>query len=163
MLQNFERVRTLADTDDVLQAALIRLVRALRETQPATSRDFVNFAALQMRRELLDLARRVRTRPPIDSSQQNPTGNSATEAETDDELDDWQRFHEAVEALPVEQREVFGLTYYHGWSQEQIAELFDVDKRTVRRHWRAAKDALQVALKARMNPDARPGETGEKS
>ena len=27
------------------------------------------------------------------------------------------------------------LTFYHGWTQAEIAELFQVDERTIRRRW----------------------------
>ena len=37
--------------------------------------------------------------------------------------------------LPVREREVVGLVFYHGWTQAQVAELFGVDVRTVRRWW----------------------------
>ena len=53
------------------------------------------------------------------------------------ELDRWQALHEAVEKLPVEEREVFGLVFYHGWTQIQIAELLNVNERTVRRYWQS--------------------------
>lgn len=62
----------------------------------------------------------------------------ADERGTPDDLDLWCRFHEAVEQLPPEEREVMGLAFYHGWTQVQIAELFQVDERTVRRRWQAA-------------------------
>jgi RNA polymerase sigma factor (sigma-70 family) len=48
-----------------------------------------------------------------------------------------------MEQLPAEEREVVGLTFYHGWTQAQIAELFGVDERTIRRRWRAACLRLQ--------------------
>ena len=54
--------------------------------------------------------------------------------------------YDAVERLPVEEREVFMLAFYHGWTQAQIAELFGVDERTVRRRWRAAGEKLHAAL-----------------
>ena len=41
---------------------------------------------------------------------------------------------------------MIGLTFYHGWTQTQIAELFRVDERTVRRRWQAACQALHKAL-----------------
>jgi DNA-directed RNA polymerase specialized sigma24 family protein len=28
--------------------------------------------------------------------------------------------------------------FYHGWTQAQIAELFEVDERTIRRRWQSA-------------------------
>src|SRR5947209_7323531 len=57
MLGRFASVRRWADTGDVLQSALMRLLRALTEVRPASMRDFFGLAAEQMRRELLDLAR----------------------------------------------------------------------------------------------------------
>ena len=62
------------------------------------------------------------------------------------DLDRWAQFHTAVENLPSEQREVIGLTFYHGWTQAEIAELFQVDERTVRRRWQAACQALNETL-----------------
>jgi RNA polymerase sigma factor (sigma-70 family) len=46
-------------------------------------------------------------------------------------------FHAAVEQLPDAEREVVELTFYHGLTQPEIAELLGVDERTVRRRWRA--------------------------
>jgi DNA-directed RNA polymerase specialized sigma24 family protein len=54
------------------------------------------------------------------------------------EIEHWTALQLAVEKLALEQREVFMLTFYHGWKQCLIAELFGVDERTVRRWWRTA-------------------------
>ena len=51
-----------------------------------------------------------------------------------------------VERLPVEEREVVGLIYYHGWTQQQVAELLGVSERTVRRHWVSAVARLSTGL-----------------
>jgi DNA-directed RNA polymerase specialized sigma24 family protein len=72
------------------------------------------------------------------------------------DLDLWSAFHEQVEWLPAEEREVVGLTFYHGWTQAQIAELFGVDERTVRRRWRRACRQLTQALGGHL-----PGEGGK--
>jgi hypothetical protein len=40
MLRTFPNVRRWADTDDVLQSALMRLLNTLRATQPESTRDF---------------------------------------------------------------------------------------------------------------------------
>src|SRR4051794_18750830 len=58
MLRDYARVRRWEQTDDVLQNALIRLDRALRTVAPASARDFYGLATLQVRRELIDMARR---------------------------------------------------------------------------------------------------------
>src|SRR5262245_53534588 len=57
MLGDFPRVRRWVETDDVLQNALLRLLAALRGVQPQTPRAFFALASLQIRHELLDLAR----------------------------------------------------------------------------------------------------------
>src|SRR4051794_9362283 len=58
MLRRFPGVHRWAETGDVLQSALLRLLRALEQVRPASTRDFFGLAAEQMRRELLDLSRR---------------------------------------------------------------------------------------------------------
>jgi RNA polymerase sigma-70 factor (ECF subfamily) len=154
MLRAFPNVRRWADTDDVLQSALLRLLHTLQATKPESTRHFANLAALHIRRELLDLARHFRNR--LD----RPAGAGDADASAPDDppdpgsaggdLDLWAAFHEQVEQLPVEEREVVGLTFYHGWTQAQIAELFQVDERTVRRRWRAAALKLTEALGGRL-------------
>src|SRR5262245_7811376 len=57
MLRGFPRVRRWADTNDVLQNALVRLLRSLETVRPESPREFFALAAQQIRRELLDLAR----------------------------------------------------------------------------------------------------------
>src|SRR5262245_2141379 len=46
-----------ADPEDVLQGAAVRLLRALHAVHPVSSEEFFGLAALQVRRELLDLVR----------------------------------------------------------------------------------------------------------
>jgi RNA polymerase sigma-70 factor (ECF subfamily) len=152
MLRGFPSIRPVADTVDVLQSAMIRLLRTLRTVHPESTRDFVNLAAVHIRRELIDLSRRVRARPEI-SRRTNPTSGAGNDANvtqaapmSHDDIDRWGRFHEEVDALPTELREVIGLSLYHGWTQAQMAELFAVDERTIRRRWRAACEALRDRL-----------------
>ena len=57
MLRRYPHVRRWEQTDDLLQAALMRLHRSLAEVRPETVRHFDNLAATQIRRELIDLAR----------------------------------------------------------------------------------------------------------
>jgi RNA polymerase sigma-70 factor (ECF subfamily) len=150
MTRSFPNVRGQADTGDVLQNSLIRLLRTLRTLRPTTTRDFFNLAAVHIRRELLDLARRCKGKAwvpldlPEDSS--HPTRCAEPEAPPPEDFDLWVRFHEAVDELPVEEREVVGLVFYHGWTQVRIAELFDVDERTIRRRWSSACERLRALV-----------------
>jgi RNA polymerase sigma-70 factor (ECF subfamily) len=137
MLRGFPVVRAGAQTDDVLQNALVRLTRSLRAVHPPSTADFFRLAAEQVRRELLDLARHHRRRDGV--NQPLPSAEVADPNAPDPrDLDRWQALHEAVERLPADLREVFGLTFYHGWTQARIAELLGVSDRQVRRLWRDA-------------------------
>src|SRR4051794_19169789 len=57
MLQSYPRLKRWEETADVLQSALLRLCRALEKVPPPTLADYYRLAALQIRRELLDLVR----------------------------------------------------------------------------------------------------------
>jgi RNA polymerase sigma factor (sigma-70 family) len=156
MLGRFPAVSRWEDTGDLLQNAVLRLLRALEEVEPTSVRDFFGLAAEQMRRELLDLARRYRARPVQGPSHAAaPDGSDSgvvapdpmAAAEDADELDRWCAFHTAVERLPDEQREVVGLIYYHGWTQAAAAEHMCISKRSVQRHWTAAMLKLHEILR----------------
>jgi RNA polymerase sigma factor (sigma-70 family) len=51
-----------------------------------------------------------------------------------------------VARLPVEEREVVGLVFYHGYTQAEVAELLQVSGRTVKRLWQAALRKLHRRL-----------------
>ncbi|MBY0514101.1 MAG: sigma-70 family RNA polymerase sigma factor [Gemmataceae bacterium] len=145
MCRSFPNVRDWAETGDVLQNSLIRLLRTLQNMRPATTRDFFNLAAVHIRRELLDLARHYRGKgwvrldgPARPDPHRTPHPRTEPAVPHADDYDLWTRFHEAVDRLPTEEREVVGLVFYHGWTQTRIAELFGVDERTIRRRWAAA-------------------------
>jgi RNA polymerase sigma-70 factor (ECF subfamily) len=146
VLRTFPAVRGWAETADVLQGSLLRLLNTLRRIQPKSTRHFFNLAALHIRRELLDLARRFRGERFARPTSDDPAGDSDSSGLSqvldataqDADLDLWCRFHEGVDQLPAEEREVMGLVFYHSWTQAQIADLFQVDERTVRRRWQSA-------------------------
>jgi len=158
MIRDFPTVQRWAQTDDVLQNALLRLLRSLQEVQPASVRDFFGLAAEQMRRELLDLARHFGG-PMGQGAHHHSQGRRATEpaappieptADNEDDVERWTAFHEHVAQLPAEEREIVGLVFYHGWTQAQVAELFNVSERTIRRRWESA--LVQLHRKLRDSP-----------
>ena len=146
MLRAFPAVHAMTETADVLQSSLIRLLITLRRVQPESTRHFFNLAAVHVRRELLDLARHFRGECPGRPAAAKAAGDGFSdslpeapdEKSQEDDLDLWCRFHEAVEQLAAEEREVVGLVFYHGWTQARIAKLFQVDERTIRRRWQSA-------------------------
>ncbi len=152
--RGFAKVQRWEETDDVFQRATMRLFRSLEEVTPNDARHFFRLAALQVRRELIDLARHY-------GGPQGLGGNHATQmASSPDaaiphaaydaveptgdagELKEWSEFHVQIENLPEEQREVVELLFYHGLAQEEAAQVMGVSVRTVKRYWRSAKLTL---------------------
>jgi RNA polymerase sigma factor (sigma-70 family) len=156
MLGRFPGVHRWVETDDVLQNALLRLLRALQEVQPGSTREFFGLAAEQMRRELLDLARHFygpRGEGAHHASQDQgedpltPAREPVDQADSAEELERWGAFHQEVAKLPAEERELVGLIFYHGWTQEEVAELFRVDVRTIQRRWKSVLVKLHDLLR----------------
>jgi len=138
MLRGYPGVRARAETGDIVQGALVRMLAALRDLKPASTRDFVNLAAVQLLRELSDLARHFAARagrrlPDPATADLGPAPREPT-----DDLELWSRFHAAVEDLPTEEREVMSLIFYHGQTRAQAALVLNVSERTVYRWWAAA-------------------------
>jgi RNA polymerase sigma-70 factor (ECF subfamily) len=146
MLGDFQRVRRWAETGDVLQNALVRLVTALREVKPQSSRDFLALATLQIRRELIDLARQYYGPQGIGANYdsravQGSAGPQVEKADLSHEpgsLAQWSELHQHIDALPDEEREVVGLLFYQGMSQAEAAEVLNVSVRTLQRRWHTA-------------------------
>ena len=157
MLKGFPRVRRWEQTDDVLQNAILRLHRALESTAPQSVRSFFNLGAVQIRRELIDLARHYdgpcgigahhETQVPADGSHE-PMPTAAVAVDTDDpvRLNAWTEFHRQVEHLCDEEREVFDLLWYQGLTQGEAAEVMGVSEKTINRRWMAARMRLGMAL-----------------
>lgn len=164
LLARFPRVSRWDDTDDVFQNALLRLHRALAR-QGGPPRSVMALAAAELKRELLDLARKYagpwsHASHHATNTIRGPDGcvvgahdREAPGPEFDREapgpesdLDRWTRFHEVIAALPPSQREVFDLVWYVGADQSAIAALLGCSPRTVRVRWREARDAVRSAM-----------------
>jgi len=154
MLDQYQGVRRFEQTDDVVQGALIRLLRSLEEVRPNSAREFFGLVNEQIRRELLDLIKRRKAgkRPPFQQLPMNAdsSGGEVLELtaadESPSELDKWQHFHEAIAQLPELERETVGLIYYQGWSQKDVAAYLQVSDRQVRRYWVSACFKIRQTL-----------------
>lgn len=144
--QDFPRIRNNEETADLLQKSVIRLLRALQTTRIATPREFFRLAALQARRELIDMARRpawVKNATDIDAA------SMAEPLDTSQEplrLAAWTEFHRKVETLPEQEREVVDLVWYQGMSQAEAAAVLTVSVPTIKRRWLSAKLRLQTTV-----------------
>jgi RNA polymerase sigma factor (sigma-70 family) len=151
MLRGYPSVRRWEQTDDVLQNATLRLCRALEEVKPASVRSFINLAAVEIRRELIDLARHYNGPEGMGRHHISGDGPDGT-ADTDEpaQLALWTEFHAQVDALPDAEKEVFDLLWYQGLSQAEAAALLDVTERVVRYRWRSARLKLHEILGGRL-------------
>lgn len=140
MLGDFRRVRRWMETDDILQNALVRLVKSLQHVKPASPRDFLALAALQIRRELIDLARRCYGPQGIGANHDSVPNASPDPADGGEEpsaLAQWTELHEQIGKLPDDEREVVDLLFYQGLSQAEAAAILGISMRTVQRRWHA--------------------------
>ena len=64
----------------------------------------------------------------------------------------WSEFHQQVERLPEEEREVFDLLWYQGLSQAEAGQVLGVTERTIKRRWASARLRLHRVLKGTL-PD----------
>lgn len=155
MLRSFPSVHRWDDTDDVAQNAAMRLFRALATTVPETPEHLVNMVTLQVRRELIDLVRKHRG--PLSFATNHDTNAALVGGElrmhaegmadpaVPSAIDRWGAFHEAIAALPEEERAVFDLAWFAGCDQAAAARQLGCSVRTVKRRWEAAKERLRAA------------------
>jgi RNA polymerase sigma-70 factor (ECF subfamily) len=155
MLRADPHVHRWAETGDVLQSALVRLLRSLQSVTPASMRAFYGLAGEQIRRELIDLARRFYGPEGIGARHDSQAGQQSWQTppyeKSDDSLDPrslaaWTELHEQAAILPEKEREVFDLLYYHGMKQKEAAATLEVDLSTVQRRWLSALRILRKGL-----------------
>jgi RNA polymerase sigma-70 factor (ECF subfamily) len=154
MLKSYPGVARWEQTDDVFQSAAIRLCRALNDTAPESVAHFLNLAALHIRRELIDLARHHygpegagAHHDTAKDQAKNPIVIASHTTLEPSKLAQWSEFHEKVEALPAEEREIFNLLWYHGVSQSEAATLLSLSERTLQRRWQSARLKIFQAMK----------------
>lgn len=156
MLRDFPRLAVMTEAEDILQAAAMRLMRALQTITPVGTREFFQLATVQLKRELIDLTRQYfgplgQGRNEVllggmEDGGPSGLGESVTTTDSIQEMEHWTEFHEKIEELPAQEREVFSLVYYHGMNQEKIGGILGVTERTVRRYWRGAVARLKKIL-----------------
>jgi len=156
MLGRFPTVRRHDDTDDVFQGAVLRLHRALGQMAAGreSPRSVMALAATQIRRELIDLARRNAGASSYAANHDTNVREAAggdrhfvdEVAVEDESLERWEQFHAAIAALPAEEMEVFQLAWYLGADQQTIANVVGCSERTVRSNWLRARESVKTAL-----------------
>ena len=152
MLRAYPHLQRWEQSDDVFQSAAMRLYRSLAEVRPATVAAFWGLATMQIRRTLIDLARHHFGPEGAAAHHHSDAGKvAASHVEQaahqlspsrecrPDSLHEWSEFHELVDRLPADERDIFHLVWYAGLPQKDIAELLHVSLPTVQRRWYAAQ------------------------
>lgn len=155
MLKGYPGVHRWCETDDVLQNSMLRLHRALAQVKPESPKHFYALAATQIRRELIDLARHYYGSEGI-GAKHHTDGGKATEVQVDvhpepQSLEAWTGFHEQVEKLPEEERDVVSLLWYDGLNQPEVASVLGLSLSTVKRRWQSARLLLLENMTERLD------------
>jgi RNA polymerase sigma-70 factor (ECF subfamily) len=136
--------------DELLSAVVERLLKALREARPKTTRQFFALACQHIRWELNDMARRLDERPAI--AQLDDEMVAAPPDSASGPTADASRILRAIEHLSNAERESFDLVRIQGLSQAQAAEVLGVSPMTVNRRLHRALKQLADSL-ADLYPD----------
>jgi len=117
--------------DELLSAVAERLLKAMREARPQNVRQFFALANQHMRWELNDLARRLDEQPSVMELQEGavPAPASSGSGLTPN----GRRMLEAIDSLPDDEREAFGLVRVQGMTQTEAARVLGVATVTVKR------------------------------
>lgn len=152
-LRSYPGVARWEDTDDISQNVALRLWQSLSALQPPTALDFARFISVQIRRELLDMARKYAGPEGLGANHKSVgeriyhSSFGGTDAGHEPiQLAAWAEFHVAVDALPDDEQALFDLLWYQGLSQPQAAAILGVSERTVRRKWRTARARVLSTL-----------------
>jgi RNA polymerase sigma factor (sigma-70 family) len=118
--------------DEMLDAVVERLLKAMRSVRPQTVGQFFALVNQHMRWELNDVARRLDEQPTAVEIREDwvpgppPSSGSVL-------TPDGHRILKAIDELPEDEREAFGLVHIQGLSQGEAAEVLGVSVRTVQR------------------------------
>src|SRR5687768_9034595 len=132
------------EPDELLSAVVERLLKAMRSQRPPTVRRFFGLVNQHMRWELNDLARRLDERPadlPLDEQAVGAPVSSASSL-----TPNHRRVLEAIDHLPDDEREVFGLVRVQGLTHAEAAEVTGVSIKTVQRRLNRAMVMLWKEL-----------------
>lgn len=161
MLRRYPSLHRWEQTDDVFQNAAIRLHRSLRKVKPDSARNFYGLATVEIRRTLIDLCRHhFGPEGAAGKYQSDIKGNNEDRGILQNEpdrsdpvsLEIWSQFHEAVEKLPDEEREITHLVWYGGMKQVEVAAVLGVSVPTIKRRWYRARLQLHTIMDGQLPP-----------
>jgi RNA polymerase sigma factor (sigma-70 family) len=149
--QDFPALGGMHDTGSVLSESWLRLTQAWSTVSLPTVADFFRFAAHKMRQVLLDMARQYRkeqeryVRPgPVSADESaDPPAEHADRTNLDPaHLAQWTEFHQRMEELPEDEKQVADLHWYMDLSFAEIARMLGTTEGIVKYRWKTIKPKL---------------------
>ena len=132
------------ETEEMLGSVVEGLLKAMQSIRPQTVRQFFALANQHMRWRLNDLARRLDEQP---AALELRDGLFSAPASSGSGLTpDGRRMLEAIDNLPEDEREAFGLVRLQGLTNAEAAEVLDVSVKTVQRRLNRARLLLSDEL-----------------
>ena len=107
--------------DEILDAVVERLLKAMRSVHPQTVRQFFALVNQHMRWELNDVARRLDEQPSALELREDLVAAPASSGSV--LTPEGRRMLDAIDELPEEEREVFGLVHVQGLMTGEAAEV----------------------------------------
>jgi RNA polymerase sigma factor (sigma-70 family) len=135
--------------DEILDAVVERLIKAMRSVRPQTVRQFFALVNQHMRWELNDVARRLDEQPSALELREDLVAAPASSGSV--LTPEGRRMLDAIDQLPEEEREVFGLVHVQGLMTGEAAQVLGVSVRTVQRRMNRS-----LILLAKKLDDLRP-------
>ncbi len=117
--------------EEMLDAVVERLLKAMRSVRPQTVRQFFALVNQHMRWELNDMARRLDEQPTAVEVREDMVAAPASSGSV--LSPDGRRMLKAIDHLPEDEREAFGLVHIQGLTQDEAAEVLGISVRTVQR------------------------------
>jgi RNA polymerase sigma-70 factor (ECF subfamily) len=144
------------EAEEMLGGVVERMMKALRKVHPKTVREFFALANKHMRWELNEFARRLdREAHAVELRESRVESPSAIAQASSRMSPNTVRMMEAIESLPDDERETFGLVRVQGMTHADAAAVLGVSTKTVQR--RLARTLPMLAAQLRDLQPAPPG------
>ncbi|HEX9002595.1 MAG TPA: ECF-type sigma factor [Blastocatellia bacterium] len=143
-----ERPDHLYQTSDLVQEAYLRLFR-IRNIQWEGREHFFKVAAMQMRRILVDYARRERPEGQDNLALEDVPGLTLN---ADPSILEVNRMLDNLAQIDPRRALIVELRHFGGYKIEEIAEITRIPLGTVKRHWASAKAFFKLQLGATAQP-----------
>ena len=143
MLGRFAKVPPEIETGDVVNELVVRLIGALREKTFDSPAQLLRYAALCIRSNLIDLAKKRRPvlAGDVGSGTSSPNLLAGQSDSTNDpgKLAQWGEIHSQIDQLPDDDRVLFDFLYYQDLTQSEVSDLLGIPLTTLRTKWLNAR------------------------